>query len=541
MNRVEPMGDATLDFASKGQEQRSFSSFALSPQDGSADLPLRRSDSLLSEKPTTTLRSSSRSLQRQNSERLQRSSSPQPNISSPKARNLQGAAFRTQALSATTASESLLRTLSSVPSSPKSVLPEVALPESSRFTPRARSLASSSGLLSSPRRAVFTRSATFSGRRKRQLWKNGGLLPLMFVLLWFALDWWFLSQFQEVSHQSAQTMSIFQGSFGKSERPSGHVYERLLSLAAHALAEGELQTESEDLWQEPFKAAAAWKPCADQRTQGYLAPPLLKKSSGYLMISANGGLNQQRIAVCNAVALARLLNATLVLPRFLFNSVWRDSSQFGDIYQEDFFVEYLRADVQIVKDLPIELQSLDLEATGSLVTDMEVPKEATPTFYLINILPLLLRTGVVHLLGFGNRLAFDPIPFDIQRLRCRCNFHALKFLPKLEQIGVLIANRMRERSSRWGPLDDEFHPDGNGFMSVSKQSGKLAWKTPKYLALHLRFEMDMVAHSMCEFGGGEAELEELRAYRAIHFPTLSQFEQHDWNQLCSIENLDTAL
>jgi hypothetical protein len=79
------------------------------------------------------------------------------------------------------------------------------------------------------------------------------------------------------------------------------VYERLLSLAAHALAEGELQTESEDLWQEPFKAAAAWKPCADQRTQGYLAPPLPKKSSGYLMISANGGLNQQRIAVYSSI------------------------------------------------------------------------------------------------------------------------------------------------------------------------------------------------------------------------------------------------
>lgn len=53
----------------------------------------------------------------------------------------------------------------------------------------------------------------------------------------------------------------------------------------------------------------------------------------------------------------------------------------------------------------------------------------------------------------------------LQRLRCRCNFHALKFLPKLEQKGVLIAKRMRERSSRWGPLDDEFHLDGNGFMS----------------------------------------------------------------------------
>jgi hypothetical protein len=36
------------------------------------------------------------------------------------------------------------------------------------------------------------------------------------------------------------------------------------------MLQGELQTESEDLWQEPFKAAAAWKPCADQWTQGYL-------------------------------------------------------------------------------------------------------------------------------------------------------------------------------------------------------------------------------------------------------------------------------
>jgi hypothetical protein len=41
----------------------------------------------------------------------------------------------------------------------------------------------------------------------------------------------------------------------------------------------------------------------------------------------------------------------------------------------------------------------------------------------------------------------------------------------------------------------------------------------------MRFEMDMVAHSLCEFGGGEAEREELRAYRAIHFAMLSRLEQ----------------
>ncbi|PON87280.1 GDP-fucose protein O-fucosyltransferase [Trema orientale] len=40
----------------------------------------------------------------------------------------------------------------------------------------------------------------------------------------------------------------------------------------------------------------------------------------------------------------------------------------------------------------------------------------------------------------------------------------------------------------------------------------------KYLALHLRFEIDMLAHSFCEFGGGETERSELRAYRELHFP-----------------------
>lgn len=44
----------------------------------------------------------------------------------------------------------------------------------------------------------------------------------------------------------------------------------------------------------------------------------------------------------------------------------------------------------------------------------------------------------------------------------------------------------------------------------------------KYLALHLRFEEDMVAYSQCEFGGGEDERKELQAYREVHFPLLME-------------------
>lgn len=54
------------------------------------------------------------------------------------------------------------------------------------------------------------------------------------------------------------------------------------------------------------------------------------------------------------------------------------------------------------------------------MTDEDINKEAKPSFYLKRILPILLKTGVVHLLGFGNRLAFDPIPFQLQVIDNPC-------------------------------------------------------------------------------------------------------------------------
>lgn len=50
-----------------------------------------------------------------------------------------------------------------------------------------------------------------------------------------------------------------------------------------------------------------------------------------------------------------------------FHILWLFLSQFGDIYQEEHFINYLKPDIQIVKELPKELGSLDLEAIGSLV------------------------------------------------------------------------------------------------------------------------------------------------------------------------------
>ena len=53
------------------------------------------------------------------------------------------------------------------------------------------------------------------------------------------------------------------------------------------------------------------------------------------------------------------------------------------------------------------------------MTELDVPKESKPSFYLKYILPLLLKTRVVLFEGFGNRLAFDPVPFEIQVFVCK--------------------------------------------------------------------------------------------------------------------------
>ncbi|OQU82997.1 hypothetical protein SORBI_3005G060100 [Sorghum bicolor] len=69
------------------------------------------------------------------------------------------------------------------------------------------------------------------------------------------------------------------------------------------------------------KSGKQWKPCISKRLIHSELPP----SNGFLIVEANGGLNQQRISICDAIAVAKILNATLVTPAFHLNSVWRDS------------------------------------------------------------------------------------------------------------------------------------------------------------------------------------------------------------------------
>ncbi|KAK0579361.1 hypothetical protein LWI29_025173 [Acer saccharum] len=128
--------------------------------------------------------------------------------------------------------------------------------------------------------------------------------------------------------------------------------------------------------------------------------------------------------------------------------------------------------------------------------------EATPIDYVKKVLPLLVRNGIVHFLGFGNRLGFDPLPSGLQ------------------QAGALLVRRIRKYDSERSMLDKQLL--GNFIPNFPSEHQNLARGLSSYLALHLRFEEDMVAYSQCDFGGGKDERKELQVYREIHFPLLME-------------------
>lgn len=163
-----------------------------------------------------------------------------------------------------------------------------------------------------------------------------------------------------------------------------------------------------------------------------------RSSNGYLLIAASGGLNQQRTGITDAVVVARILNATLVVPELDHHSYWKDDSDFANIFDVDHFISSLAKDVTIVKRVPDKV----MRSMEKPPYTMRVPRKSTPEYYLDQVLPILLRRRVVQLTKFDYRLAND-LDEELQKMRCRVNYHALRFTKPIEELGQKLVMRMR--------------------------------------------------------------------------------------------------
>ncbi|PSS31582.1 GDP-fucose protein O-fucosyltransferase protein [Actinidia chinensis var. chinensis] len=198
-----------------------------------------------------------------------------------------------------------------------------------------------------------------------------------------------------------------------------------------------------DLWS-PL-ANQGWKPCVLPKN----IPSLPKKSQGYIQVFLDGGLNQQRMGICDAVAVAKILNATLLIPQLEVNPVWQDLSSFSEIFDVDHFINALNDEVSIVKELPSKYSwsTREYYATGIRATRIKTaPVHASANWYLENVLPMLQSYGIAAIAPFSHRLAFDNLPSDIQHLRCKVNFQALVFVPHIRLLGEALINGLRNPS-----------------------------------------------------------------------------------------------
>ncbi|KAG9141753.1 hypothetical protein Leryth_018128 [Lithospermum erythrorhizon] len=197
--------------------------------------------------------------------------------------------------------------------------------------------------------------------------------------------------------------------------------------------------------------------------------------SRYLLIATSGGLNQQRTGIVDAVVAAYMLNATLVIPKLDQKSYWKDASNFSEIFDVDWFISSLEKDVTIIKELP---------ATGGKTLtpySTRVPRKCNEQCYQDRVLPLLKKKHAVQLTKFDYRLS-NYLDSHLQKLRCRVNYHGLKFTDSINEMGRELVGRMR-------------------------------MKNKNFVALHLRFEPDMLAFSGCKYDFGEKEIKKIATIR----------------------------
>ncbi|CAI8619022.1 unnamed protein product [Vicia faba] len=147
---------------------------------------------------------------------------------------------------------------------------------------------------------------------------------------------------------------------------------------------------------------------------------------------------------------------------------------FSDIFDEKRFISSLADDIKIIKKLPKNLAN----ATKMV---KQFKSWSGIEYYQKEISALWDDFKVIQASKTDSRLANNNLPLDIQKLRCRACFEALRFSPRIEKMGKLLVERMRS----FGP----------------------------YITLHLRYEKDMLAFSGCTHDLSTSEAEELRIIR----------------------------
>ncbi|KAM0060070.1 putative GDP-fucose protein O-fucosyltransferase [Helianthus debilis subsp. tardiflorus] len=185
---------------------------------------------------------------------------------------------------------------------------------------------------------------------------------------------------------------------------------------------------------------------------------IVNEKKRFLVVVVSGGLLQIRNQIVDAVIIARILEASLVLP-----VLKGDESEFSEIFDVEHFRKTLKADIRVASSLP----STRLVSWQSL--ENQIPHNVPPFWIRARFFKKLNEDGSLVLTGLDSKLSKNLSP-DLQKLKCKVAFHALKFAKPVRDLGNRIARRM--------------------------------WIEGPYVAVHLSLEKELWVRTGCPTGLG---------------------------------------
>lgn len=172
-----------------------------------------------------------------------------------------------------------------------------------------------------------------------------------------------------------------------------------------------------------------------------------QNNNGFIYARIFGGFEKIKDSICDLVAIARLLNATLVIPDIQETSLSKGISSkfksFSYLYDEEHFISALSSDVIVTSSLPANLK---VAREQDQYPTFRPKSSASPSYYLTTVLPELEKVKVIGLIltdGGCLQSILPPSMAEYQRLRCRVAYDALQFRSEIVALGQMMVERLR--------------------------------------------------------------------------------------------------